>query len=228
MTTVFPAKVRCSVCGTENDMMVVASTNTFGGTMDLDTRPPEMKRSTMDYWVQECRTCGYAATDLTDETGLDRSFFETEAYQTCEGIPFQSELAKSFYRQYLILKAEGENNGAFFAALHAAWACDDLQDQARAALMREKAIGLAERLLVSDGCDWKDTARLVRADLLRRNGRFDELLEQYEFTSFYDELLNKIIAFEKELARRKLSGCYTVGNAMQYAEGNFGFPAEWE
>ena len=47
MTTVFPQTVRCSVCGAENEMMVVASTNTFGGTMDLDTRPPEMKRSTM-------------------------------------------------------------------------------------------------------------------------------------------------------------------------------------
>ncbi len=41
MTTVFPQTVKCSVCGAENEIMVVGSTNAFGPT-DLDTRPPEM------------------------------------------------------------------------------------------------------------------------------------------------------------------------------------------
>ncbi len=221
MTTVFPETVKCSVCGAENEMMVVASTNTFGGTMDLDTRPPEMKRSTMGYWVQECSACGYAATDLTDETTLDRSFFETAAYKTCKGIPFVSDLAKAFYRHYLIMTAEEKLEDAFFAALHAAWACDDKKDEANAVLMRGKAVGLADKLLQSEECDWKDTVRLIRADLLRRAGRYDELLEQYESAAFDEELLNKIIVFEKELARRKNPDCFTVGDAEQYAEGCF-------
>lgn len=221
MTTVFPQTVRCSVCGAENEIMVVASTNTFGGTMDLDTRPPEMKRSTMEYWVQECSACGYAATDLTDETILEQPFFETKAYKTCKGIRFKSDLAKSFFRHYLIMMAEEEDEGAFFAALHAAWACDDRKDKKNAALMREKAIESADRLLVSDTCDWKDTVRLIRADLLRRTGRFDELAEVCRPGMFMEELLNKIVAFELELARRKCSGCYTVGDAEQYAGGSF-------
>ena len=204
MTTVFPQTVKCSVCGAENEIMVVGSTNAFGPT-DLDTRPPEMKRSTMYYWVQECSACGYAATDLTDETGLDRSFFKTDDYLAYSGISFASDLAKLFYRQYLIMTAEKQHEEAFFAAVHAAWSCDDAKDEANAALMREKAVKEAEQLLQSDDCDWKDTVRLIRADLLRRTGRFDELLEQYDSVEFDEELLNNILAFEKELARRGLS-----------------------
>ncbi len=220
MTTVFPATVRCSVCGSENEIMVIGSTNTFGPT-DLDTRPPEMKRSTMCYWVQECRNCGYTAVDLTDETTLERSFFETEDYKSCRGIPFASDLAKSFFRHYLITSEEDQHEEAFFAALHAAWACDDREDETNAALMREKAIEMADRLLQTDSCDWKDTVRLIRADLLRRTGRFDELLEQYESAAFENELMNAILAFEKELARRKLSGCYTAADAEEFAAGSF-------
>ena len=223
MTTVFPETVRCSVCGSENGIMVIGSTNTFGPT-DLDTRPPEMKRSTMCYWVQECKTCGYTAVDLTDETALERSFFETEDYKSCKGIPFVSDLAKSFFRHYLIMTAEEQHEDAFFAALHAAWACDDREDETNAALMREKAVEMADRLLQTDSCDWKDTVRLIRADLLRRTGRFDELLEQYESAAFENELMNAILAFEKELARRKLSGCYTAADAEEFAAGSFVWP----
>jgi len=225
MTTMFPETVKCSVCGAENEMMVVGSTNAFGPT-DLDTRPPEMKRSTMSYWVQECKTCGYVAVDLTDETTLDRSFFETGAYKTCEGITFVSDLAKTFYRHYLIMMAEEQHEDAFDAALHAAWACDDKKDDANAVMMREKAIELSDKLLQADDCDWKDTVRLIRADLLRRTGRFDELLEQYESVCFDGELQNTIIAFERELACRKCSGCFTVGDAEQYAEGTFEWPED--
>ena len=224
MTTEFPETVKCAVCGAENEMMVVGSTNTFGGTMDLDTRPPEMKRSTMGYWVQECRCCGYAATDLTDETILDKSFFETKAYVNCKGIPFLSDLAKAFFRHYLVMMAEEQHEDAMFAALHAAWACDDAQDAANAVLMRTKAIELADLLLQSKDCDWKDTVKLIRADLLRRAGRFEELPEQYESVAFDQELLNQVVAFELELARRKLDGCYTVGDAQEYADGKY----EWK
>ncbi len=225
MTTVFPETVKCSVCGAENEMMVLGSTNSFGP-QDLDTRPPEMKRSTMGYWVQECKTCGYVAVDLTDETTLKRSFFETNAYKTCEEIPFMSDLAKSFYRHYLIMMAEKQHEDAFLAALHAAWACDDKNDETNAALMRKKAAEMAEKLFQSENCDWKDTVRLIRVDLLRRTGRYDELLKQYESASFEGELLNIIIAFEKELARRKLSGCFTVADAKEYAAGSFDWPED--
>lgn len=89
--------------------------------------------------------------------------------------------------------------------------------------MREKAVEMADRMLQSGDCKWKDTVLLIRADLLRRAGRFDELLEQYEGVAFDRGIMRNILAFEKELARRKLSGCYTAADAEEYAAGNY----EW-
>lgn len=223
MTTIFQEDIRCFMCGEKRQYAVVASTNSFGPT-DLDTRPPEMERSTMCYWVQSCPVCGYTAVDVSDETIIDREFLNSQAYKHCDGISFASDLAKDFYRHYLIMKAEGNDEETFHALLHAAWACDDKDDETNAALMREKAIEMADRLLQTDSCDWKDTIRLIRADLLRRTGRFDELLVQYESAVYESELMNAIIAFEKELGRRKLSGCFTAADAEEYAAGSFEWP----
>ena len=225
MTTVHPETVRCFLCGSENEMMVLGSTNSFGAS-DLDTRPPEMKRSTMHYWVQECRYCGYTAVDLTDETTLDRSFFETNSYKSCDEISFISDLARSFYRHYLIMTAEEQTEDAFHAALHAAWACDDAKDEENAILMREKAIEQAESLIQTEESDWKDTVKIIKADLMRRTSRFDELLKEYEPEICSDELLKKIITFELELARRKCSKCFTVADAEEYAESTFVWPKD--
>ena len=46
MTTVDEAKRKCALCGETSTHIEVMSTNTFGGVPDLDTRPPEMMRST--------------------------------------------------------------------------------------------------------------------------------------------------------------------------------------
>ena len=65
---------------------------------------------------------------------------------------------------------------------------------------------------------------MIRADLLRRNGWFEEVLEDYGQVSFGEELLDQIIDFERELARRGCRGCYTVEDAEKYAEGRFVWP----
>ena len=202
MTTIAKQTTRCFVCGTENEYCVVASTNSFGPS-DLDTRPPEMQRSTMNYWVQTCPVCGYAATDVSDDTAVTRAFLETESYKTCDGIPFRSELAKAFYRHSLIQAADHRKEDAFFALLHTAWACDDKNDEACAVQMRNQAIAIANDLLVCGNMEHKDTLRVMRADLLRRASRFDELLDQYAYADYQDELLNSILRFEKEMARKK-------------------------
>ena len=220
MTTVFPQTIRCFMCGSENEFGVIGSTNSFGPT-DLDTRPPEMKRSTMSYWVQTCPVCGYSAVDLSDDTPVGREFLETDAYKTCDGIEFVSDLAKEFYRHYLIMAAEGKEEDAFWALLHAAWASDDKEDETGAVLSREKAIIIAYKLLDAGVPEWKDTLSLILADMLRRVSCFDELLKRYDAVRFNGELQNQIIDFEKELARRKITKCLTAKDAVDYAEGTF-------
>ncbi len=223
MTTIFQEDIRCFMCGEQREYAVIASTNTFGPT-DLDTRPPEMRRSTMCYWVQTCPECGYTAVDVSDETTIDREFLNSKAYKGCDGISFVSDLAKEFYRHYLIMKAEGKDEDAFHALLHAAWACDDAKDQGSATAVRNMAIDIADRLLESDDLDWAETLSLIRADLLRRTSRFDEMLDKYKSARYENDLLNGIVDFEKELARRKHTGCFTVGDSENYAAGNFDWP----
>ena len=220
MSTVMPEKVKCFMCGTESEFRVLASTNTFGPT-DLDTRPPEMKRSTMCYWLQSCPVCGYVAAEVSDECSIDKAFLDSKAYKECKGIPFTSDLAKKFYRHYLIMMAEEEKEAAFSALLHASWACDDAGDDENASIVRKKAIELADGLLQQKDYDGKDTLSLIRADMMRRAALFDELLEKYESAKYKEDLLNKIINFEKELARRKYAKCLTVKDAIDFADGSF-------
>ena len=63
MTTIFEEEVICAVCGMKQTVQEMGSTSSFGA-MDLDTRPPPLRRSTMSLWVHECGECGYVAPEL--------------------------------------------------------------------------------------------------------------------------------------------------------------------
>jgi hypothetical protein len=41
----------------------VSTTNEIGS-RDLDNRPAEMMRSTIQYWICRCPKCGYCAPDI--------------------------------------------------------------------------------------------------------------------------------------------------------------------
>ena len=67
MTTMYQDTVKCYVCGKESKQTVLGSTNSFGS-QDLDLRPPEMMRGTMEYWAHECPYCGYIAKNIDIST----------------------------------------------------------------------------------------------------------------------------------------------------------------
>lgn len=84
MTMIFPKKLRCAVCGRASEHQVLASTNTMGPP-DLDLRPEEMQRSTMNVWVQRCPHCGYCARSIEDETEGAAEYLRGEAYAKLSG-----------------------------------------------------------------------------------------------------------------------------------------------
>ena len=102
---------------------------------------------------------------------------------------------------------------AFFAVLHAAWSCDDDADIVNAKHCRELAIELATRLL-DKGYENEDSLKLTRADLMRRAGQFEKMISMYETVEFDEELLNQILKFEIEKARKKDSSCYRVEDVV--------------
>ena len=76
----------CYVCGKMSEQMVLVSTNQFGYP-DLDLRPPEMERSTMDWWIEECPHCGYVAPDLSEKTAITKEWLNNGQYISCPSPP---------------------------------------------------------------------------------------------------------------------------------------------
>lgn len=211
MTTMATVECVCSVCGAKNEYWVLASTNAFGSS-DLDLRPPEMQRSTMDYWVQECPECGYVSEEVSDESSVTKEWLQSEKYLSCDGISFYSNLAKIFYKYYLINLEDKNTKDAFFAILHAAWVCDDNSDFDNAKHCRQLAIPLVDNLIDEEE-ENVDNLLLIKADLMRRSGDFNNLILKYNNVKFSDDILNKIIAFQLQKANDKDTSCYTVKDA---------------
>jgi len=203
----------------------IGSTNSFGSP-DLDLRPPQMQRGTMGEWIQQCPACGYVSGRIDNDPGkVTKKWLKSKAYTRSDGINFRSGLADQFYKFYKISLLNENTERAFFALLHAAWACDDCEDTANAVRCRSMAVPLLNQVteeLTSgqgdpeeDDSDKKDNLLLIKADLLRRSGQFETLLSEYASRHFENEIMNKVLAFQLAKASEKDTACYTVQYAVE-------------
>ncbi len=215
--TFYTAEVTCSICGTVHEERLLSSYSNFKRP-DLDYRPSEMGRSTMSHWVQTCPECGLVAPSVEQNRKISRDYLDSEEYKTCRGRKFKSWLAEKLFKYYLISNQEGYVDECMDSALHTAWACDDADDKENADYCRELVLPETEWLI--ENMDEDDEhegnllkkAFLVRADVLRRLGRYDQLIEEYKdvfFEGADDRLKNQAVAFQLRKAREKDSGCYT-------------------
>lgn len=203
----------CAVCGALHEYRILTFTDAIGSP-DLDLRPPEKERSTMPLWVQECPSCGYAAKEVSDPTQIPREYLQSEAYRNCGGIRFAEPLAGSFYRQYLILLWDQKFTKAFFALLHAAWVCDDADDTENAVLCRDIAAELLEMNILP--AEQEKKYLLLYADVLRRAGHFEKMIDKFTDTWLENEDHRKILIFEYTRAEKQDAGCYTVEDAVRF------------
>ena len=144
MTTMLPEEVECCICGEKSNHMSIGSTNSFGST-DLDTRPPEMKRSTIYHWIQRCPSCGYCSSDLSVCGDNTKEIVNSKEYQNIIGDSEISGMAGSF----LALSYENEKQQKYsdsaWRAIHAAWICDDGNNLEASTRCRKKAVTLIEK-----------------------------------------------------------------------------------
>ncbi len=201
----------CFICKKTSEQTILLSTNQFGSS-DLDLRPPEMRRSTMIWWVQECPHCGYVNSNISNPTKIPEGWFTSEEYLSYGGREFVSRLAERFYKQHMIAMMEGNVKTAFFAVLHSAWACDDAGDYDSAVFCRKKALETLDKLSMKG--EEKETFMLIKADLLRRTEQFDLLIKEYKDKVFSQEILNKIALFQIEKAKQQDTDCYTVADVQ--------------
>ena len=148
--------------------------------------------------------------------GGSKELIESENYQNCDGIKFESSRAIMFYRAYLIDKESNPNDliSNFFHILKTAWACDD-SDNKNAIKIREIALDLIDQIMEDNEYpERKNDNLLIKADLLRRSGHFKELINQFKDIRFEEELYQQIIDFQIEKARENDDSCYTVGDVI--------------
>ena len=212
MTIITKFEKKCSVCDRTSLQPVLGSTNTWGYP-DIDLRPPEMQRSTIDIWLVECPHCGYVASNIENELEVPADILKTDEYLTCEGKNFKSKLSERFYKHYLISKEEKDYNSEFLSLLHCAWTCDDNDDEL-AVEIRKMALKSMYKIEPQEE-DEKNALKLIEADLLRRSMQFDEVIRKFKDVILEDKTQNDIISFQIELSMNKDSDCHTVEEVVK-------------
>ena len=215
--TFYDHEVTCIMCGAVHKEKFLSSYSNFHRP-DLDFRPSEMGRNTMTFWLQTCPECGLVAPSVEQKRKIGKEFLESEEYNSCRGRKFKSRLAESFFKYYIISDKEGYADECMNTALHAAWACDDAGDTENADYCRELVLPDSEWLI--DNLKDEDEVKrimLIRADVLRRLGKFDQVIEEYEDVFFEgkdDRIMNQAVKFQLRKAREKDTGCYTFEDVL--------------
>jgi len=211
MTTLFEEKETCFVCGKTHKYTEIGSTNQFGSP-DLDTRPPEMARSTIDCWIRCCPYCGYCAPALSKDSPQAKSIVKSEEYRQQLDNKAYPKLAKHFLCWAMIQEATGDYSTAGWAAVHAAWACDDQNAQEASRLCRLKAIQLFQEANGASNLSQTGAQEALMADLLRRSGQFDQVENvcQEGLKQNPEKIIQQILTFQMTLARQQDKECHRV------------------
>ena len=210
MTTIIDRQEMCSVCKAISTHKAIMSTN-VSGWMDLDTRPPEMERSTLRYRVKECPECGYVANDLFRTLKTPHSFLLESEYLSFEDNRPKSELAVRFIKKARIAVKAGDTRQAMLDFLSAAWASDDSRDEYWQEHARLLALEQIEKIS-SNEMTINDVS--IKADLLRRAGLFERVIEDYKDFDSKNDRLNKIIQFQLKKSLETDKSAYTVGDVI--------------
>lgn len=214
-------RVECGVCGHPNDCTVLLSTNTFGGVADLDTRPGGMARQDLIRNIQQCDGCGYCAADLAGAPGTASRVVEEARYRQALGDGTLPELARRWHCRSMIQEADGRPDEAGWAALSAAWACDDAGGGDGADRMRRRAAGLFEAAIRAGRAVSPDPggASAILADILRRSGQFAEGIAACEAgaRSGLSELVAAGLEFQRLLCEQGDRRGYSFGELQRYA-----------
>jgi len=218
MTTLFKTTETCRICGQSHEYVGIGSTNEFGSP-DLDTRPPEMRRSTILYWVRRCPSCGYCAPQVSEGPEEAKEIVASEEYRRQLDDRAYPELANRFLCWALIQERVGSYARAGWAALHAAWACDDQGASEAARRCRLRALELFRQSQAQGKpfIEGRGAEQVLLADLLRRSGCFEQVAAvcQEGLRANPTQLVREVLAFQEVLARLKDDRAHRIEEAIQ-------------
>lgn len=218
MTTFHTEKVKCAVCGAENDQHFMTSTSSYGS-RDLDFRPPMVERDALWLKVSVCSGCGYASRDLSVSIESDAEHVRSEAYRAILKPGGEATLRGAFSAAAFLAEQAQSHAEAGWLHVFAAWASDDREAEADAKTERDAAIGCFERAKREQRafCDDPIAETLLMADLCRRARRFDAAIAICREALRGDALgaAKRIIEFEALLCVSEDGECHTMAESMK-------------
>ena len=217
MTTMIEKAVECSICGEKSNHTVIRSTNSFGSP-DLDTRPPEMLRSTINYQIQRCPSCGYCSTDLSECGDKTKEIVNSKEYQIIIGSGEVPKIAASFLALAYENEKQQKYSNSAWKTIHAAWVCDDENNFESSIKCRKQAVTLIEKA-ENHGqkiADQAGASEAITLDLMRRSGMHQEALELSAAMKAEDieEIIMQMIKYEKELIAKEDIAAHTIAEAL--------------
>lgn len=222
--------VACPVCGAINQPDRLLSTHSFGSP-DLDLRPaPDMGRL-LEYMVESCHACGYAASSLDNSpkggtTGAMASP-EWQALKARKGLP---KLAATFKRAEIIASQSQDLLEAVWMALRAVWVADDSKSVITPTLRRE-AVSLIQQVMAS-GTTFVSQGggnEAVISDLFRRAGDWDQaaIWAKRGLAVVDDAVVTSVLKFELRLIGAQDGEVHQIEEAVRALENEHGFPTSW-
>lgn len=212
MTTVFLTEKQCYSCGSKNQYPLVDLTLSIIGPRDLDGRPSLIHRSSVYLWVQRCFTCGYCAPEIAQGTPKEVSVIDDPQYRlqlTNKEFP---DTANAFLCHSIIMKHIGLFADSGWAAVFAAWICDDNGYAQSARNCRSKALQLFSIAMEHNQGFGESPAeeQLYLIDLNRRCENFEVAgsICDIELAKTQPERIMDLLCLEKKLIQTKDSACH--------------------
>ena len=212
MTIIRDIDQTCPVCGKQSSQKRIYSI-CMDGYSYLDFRQLPLDPELIErVWLMECPECGYVGKDFSMEAEIPMDLLKSDAYKSCEGHEFKVHPAEKFYRRYMIERELNSKEGCFSNLHHCAWVCDDSEDE-NAVEIRKMALKFIDDLVPAD---FKDEIYLsmVKADMLRRTGQFDKLINEFSDVVIGEEDLDAGLQFQLEKARQKDAERYDFIHAL--------------
>jgi hypothetical protein len=189
--------------------------------MDLDMRPPPMKRNLLAYEIQECPRCHCCVPRIDDlPERVDAAWIQDAGYQSVACDAETPEIPRRLLAYAYLARRADDERGFVWASLSAAWGFDDLglPWKEHAAACRTAAIEAIQGLHAGGESftDDRQTDQILCLDLLRRARRFDEanVAATEVATSVSTEILRRIALFQAKRAQANDDCRHTVEDVM--------------
>lgn len=212
MTTVFLTEKQCYVCGSKSQYPLVDLNLSILGPRDLDGRPSLIQRSSVYLWVQRCHSCGYCAPEISQGTPQEVAFIERPEYQLQLNNIDYPETANSFLCHSIIMEQTELFADSGWAAVFAAWICDDNGFNQSALKCREKALDLFSKAVEHNQGFGESPSeeQLYLIDLHRRCRHFKKaaLICELQLKNNHPEPIFDLFCLEKKFIENYDDNCH--------------------